>query len=89
LTEYFTHPYSGNGRSTLKKNEKKQSRILHVVCADQKDNQIFLIYKEIQNGAVAKLSFMRKGFLIYEEMSKYLIIYEEAISVYDFATAPF
>jgi hypothetical protein len=30
-------------------------------------------------GAVAK-SYMRKGFLIYEEMSKYLVIYEEAVS---------
>jgi hypothetical protein len=30
----------------------------------------FLIYKEIQSGAVAK-SYMRKGFLIYEEMRKY------------------
>ncbi len=28
-------------------------------------------------GAVAK-SYMRKGFLIYEEMRKYLVIYEEA-----------
>jgi hypothetical protein len=38
-----------------------------------------LIYKEIQNGAVAK-SYMRKGFLIYEEMRKYFPIYEEAVS---------
>jgi hypothetical protein len=30
-------------------------------------------------GAVAK-SYMRKGFLIYEEMCKYLVIYEEAVS---------
>ncbi len=30
-------------------------------------------------GAVAK-SYMRKAFLIYEEMSKYLVIYEEAVS---------
>jgi hypothetical protein len=30
----------------------------------KRENQIFLIYKEIQSGAVAK-SFMRKGFLIY------------------------
>ena len=37
------------------------------------------MYKEIQNGAVAKLS-MRKGFLIYEEMCKYLTTYEEAVS---------
>jgi len=40
---------------------------------DKKENQIFLIYKEIQSGAVAK-SYMRKGFLIYEEMRKYLPI---------------
>ncbi len=46
---------------------------------DKKENKIFLIYKEIQNGAVAK-SNIRKGFLIYEEMRKYLIIYEEAVS---------
>jgi hypothetical protein len=43
---------------------------------DKKENQIFLIYKEIKNGAVAK-SYMRKGFLIFEEMRKYLIIYED------------
>jgi hypothetical protein len=32
-------------------------------------------------GAVAK-SYMRKGFLIYEEMRKYLVVYEieEAVS---------
>ncbi len=45
---------------------------------DKKENKIFLIYKEIQSGAVAKLS-MRKGFLIYEEMRKYFPIYEEAV----------
>jgi hypothetical protein len=42
----------------------------------KKVNQIFLIYKEIQSGAAAK-SYMRKGFLIYEEMRKYFPIYEE------------
>ncbi len=36
-------------------------------------------------GAVAK-SYMGKGFLIYEEMRKYLVIYEEAVSHIDFAT---
>ncbi len=46
---------------------------------DKKENQIFLIFKEIQNGAVAK-SYMRKGFLTYEEMLKYLAIHEEAVS---------
>jgi hypothetical protein len=45
---------------------------------DKKENQIFLIYKEIQSEAVAK-SYMRKGFLIYEEMRKYFPIYEEAV----------
>ncbi len=37
---------------------------------DKKENQIFLIYYEIQSGAVAK-SYMKQGFLIYEEMRKY------------------
>jgi hypothetical protein len=49
-------------------------------CTGKKEYQIFLIlYKDIQNGAVAK-SFMRKGFLIYEEMP---------LVIFDFATAPF
>jgi hypothetical protein len=46
---------------------------------DKKEKKIFLIYKEIQSGAVAK-SYMRKGFQIYEEMRKYFSIYEEAFS---------
>ena len=45
---------------------------------DKKENQIFLIYKEIQSGADA--IYVRKGFLIYEEMHKYFPIYEEAVS---------
>jgi hypothetical protein len=32
---------------------------------------------------------MRKGFLIYEEMQKYLAICEETFSHIDFATDPF
>jgi hypothetical protein len=43
-----------------------------------KKEKIFLISQEIQSGAVAK-SYMRKDFLIYEEMRKYFPIYEEAI----------
>jgi hypothetical protein len=49
---------------------------------DKKENQTFLTYREIQSGAagaVAK-SYMRKGFLIYEEMPKYFPIYKEAVS---------
>ncbi len=43
---------------------------LKVVYTDKKEYKIFLIYKEIQMGSGAK-SYMRKGFLIYEEMHKY------------------
>jgi hypothetical protein len=59
-------------------------------CTDKKENKIFLIYKETQKGAFAK-SYIWKGFLICEEMRKYLTMYEEAISyiLYDFVTAPF
>jgi hypothetical protein len=40
-------------------------------------------------GSFAK-SYMRKGFLIYDEnMRKYLTIYEEFVVIYDFATVPF
>jgi hypothetical protein len=45
----------------------------NATCTDKKDNQIFLIYKENQSGAAAK-SYMRKGFLTYEEMHKYFPI---------------
>jgi hypothetical protein len=53
------------------------SRVLIIrVCTDKNENKIFLIYKEIQSGAVSK-SYMRKGFLIFEEMGKYFPIYED------------
>ncbi len=45
------------------------------------------LYKEIQMGSGAK-SYMRKGFLIFEEMRKYLVIYEEALSHIWLSTAP-
>jgi hypothetical protein len=35
-----------------------------LLYTDKKENQTFLIYKEIQNGAVAK-SYMTNGLLIY------------------------
>ncbi len=57
---------------------------------DRKENQIFLIYKEIQSGKVAK------SYYIYEEglpnmrkcgnISPYM---RRPIVIYDFATAPF
>ncbi len=39
--------------------------------SDKKEIEVFLIYKETQMGSVAN-SFMRKGFLIYKEICKYL-----------------
>ncbi len=44
-----------------------------------KEKKIFLINKEIQKGSGAK-SYMRKGFLIYEEKRIYLFTYEETVS---------
>jgi hypothetical protein len=41
---------------------------------DKKENKIFLIYKEIQNGAVVK-SYMTNGFLIYGEIFAHFLIY--------------
>ncbi len=41
---------------------------------DKKENKIFLIYKEIQNGAVAK-SYMTNGLLIYREILAHFLIY--------------
>jgi hypothetical protein len=43
------------------------------------EKKICLIDKENQMGRGA-MSYMRKGFLIYEEMRKYLTKYEEAVS---------
>jgi hypothetical protein len=47
---------------------------------DKKENQIFLIYKEIQSGGAVAKSYMRKGHIIYEELRKYLTMSEEAVS---------
>ncbi len=53
--------------------------VIRSPCTDKKENKIVLIYKVIQMGWVAK-SYMKKGFPIYEEIRKYLTIYEEAFS---------
>ncbi len=54
----------------------------------KRENKIFLIYKEIQNGAVAK-SYIRKGFLICEERANIMSYMRRPLVIYDFATAPF
>jgi hypothetical protein len=53
---------------------------------DKKENKIFLIYKDIQNGAVATSLYMTNG---SSYMGKYLRIssYIRKL-IYDFATAP-
>jgi hypothetical protein len=50
----------------------RKMSIVHASYTDKKENQIFLIYKEIQNGAVAK-SYMTNGLLI-QYIGKYLRI---------------
>jgi hypothetical protein len=50
------------------------TRIFVCVYTDKKENQIYLIYKETQNGAVAK-SYMTKGLLIYGEIFAHFLIY--------------
>jgi hypothetical protein len=44
----------------------------------KKENQIFLIYNEIQKGAVAK-SYMTYGLLIYGEIFAHFLIYKETL----------
>ncbi len=48
---------------------------------DKIENNIFshIQYKEIQIGSGPK-SYVKKGFLIYEEMRKFFTTYEEAVS---------
>jgi hypothetical protein len=41
---------------------------------DKKENKIFLIYKEIQNGTVAN-SYMTNGLLVYGEIFAHFLIY--------------
>jgi hypothetical protein len=53
---------------------------------NKKEKKIFLMYKEIQMGAVA-MSYMRRGFVIYEEMRKYLVM-RRPLVIYDIATDP-
>jgi hypothetical protein len=53
--------------------EQKLFSLVHW-CTDKKENQTFLIYREIQNGAVAK-SYMTNGLLIYGEIFPHFLIY--------------
>ncbi len=58
------------------KNLQVCNNVIRFVCTGKKEKENFPhIFKEIHIGAVAK-SYMRKGFLMYEELR----IYEEAVS---------
>jgi hypothetical protein len=48
------------------------SSLLMIHYTDKKENQIFLIYKVIHNGAVA---YMTNGLLIYGEIFAHFLIY--------------
>ncbi len=62
-------------------------KITQGLYTDKKENQIFLIYKEIHNRAVAK-SYMRKGFLIWGNAQIFTLTYmNRPLIIYDFATA--
>jgi hypothetical protein len=63
--------------------------VIDTPCTDKKENQIFLIYKEIRSGAFAK-SCMNNGLLIlymgkYFRISSYI---RKLFLIYEFATAP-
>ncbi len=49
-----------------------------VAYTDKKETKIFLIYKNIQNGAFAK-SFMTNGLLIFGKIFAHFLIYQEAL----------
>jgi hypothetical protein len=59
-----------------------------VLYTDKKENKIFLIYKEIQSGVVAK-SYMTNGLPIYREIFAHFLIYynRKPFLINDFATA--
>ena len=59
-----------------RQNYETMRPVLVGVCryTDKKENQVFLIYKEIQSGAVAK-SYMTNGLLIYGEIFAHFFIY--------------
>jgi hypothetical protein len=61
---------------------------LCLVHNDKKENQIFLIYKEILNGAVAKsyMTITASSYMVKNlRISSYI---KKPFLIYDFATAP-
>jgi hypothetical protein len=69
---FDSRPGTPWGDSSLSESDEDNRDVLCIVVRyiDQKENEIFLIYKEIQMGSVAR-SYMRKSFLTFEEIRKY------------------
>ncbi len=68
---------------------KAREKKVNEEYTDQKENKIFLIYKEIQKGTVAK-SYMTNGLLIQYTV-KYWCDFSyirKPFLIYDFATVP-
>ncbi len=73
--------------TTLTKYPKKQLPFV-ALYTDKKENLIFLIYREIQSGAVAKL-YLTNGRLMYMVKNLRISSYiRKPFLVYDFATYP-
>ncbi len=53
---------------------------------EKNENKIFLIYKEVQNGAVTN-SYMSNGLLIYDSIFAHFHM-RKPFLIYDFAIAP-
>jgi hypothetical protein len=79
-------PYIGGGQRKLHTCAERYRMKSWIFHTDKEENQIFLIYKEIPNGAVAK-SYMTNGLLIvkYLHVSSYI---RKPFLIDDFATAP-
>jgi hypothetical protein len=67
---------------------ERQLLCAYIPYTDKKENKIFLIYKEIQKGAVAKSIWLTGSSYMteYLRISSYI---RKPFLLYDFATAPF
>jgi hypothetical protein len=87
----LTIPYNAqDGFSNFEFGENAKREKYNGQFTDKKENQTFLIFKEIQNGAVAK-SYMTNGHLIYSiwgNICAFPHILGSPFLIYDFATAP-
>jgi hypothetical protein len=56
---------------------------------DKKENQIFLIYKEIRICRAVAKSYITNGLIIYGEIFSHFLIYiRKPFLIYDLATPP-